>query len=70
MKVNAKQLKGFYKARKEIISNNDAYNKDTFGITLKEYGYISRALLSIFGILGGGQQASLSQVNKELENLV
>lgn len=69
MKINSKQLQGFYRARKEIISNNDDYNKDIFNITLKEYGSIKRAFYNIFGILGGSNRASLARVNKELETI-
>ena len=53
MKLTKKQYYGYQKAHKEFISQNDAYNKPRFGITLAEYNTIHHAVISANGIMGG-----------------
>lgn len=53
MKLTNKQYYGYQKAHREFISQNDAYNKSRFGITLTEYNTIRRAVIDVHGIMGG-----------------
>lgn len=64
MKITAKQLYGFKKAEREWISQNDAYNKEHFGITKAQYDAILRAVKNLSGI--AGDFPSLAAINREL----
>lgn len=64
MKLTKKQYYGYQKAHKEFPSQNDAYNKQRYGITLAEYNAIHHAVISVNGIMGGFP--SFKEVAKEL----
>ena len=64
MKITSRQLGGYLMAKKEWISENDAYNKQRFGITREQYFKINRAISDMMGI--GGGIPSLSALNRRL----
>ncbi len=59
----AKQLRGYYKAKKDWIGINDNYNLATFGITQAQYAHIRKVEQDIFGICQGNDRLSLRQIN-------
>ena len=67
MKLTSKQYYGYQKAHKEFISQNDAYNRDKFGITLAEYNTINHAVKEVHGIIGGFPP--YKEVTRELASL-
>lgn len=69
MAITKKQLMGYMKAHKEFISQNDAYNKQCFGITKDIYFKIHRAIVDIYGRHGQweGNFPSLVAINKKIK---
>ena len=65
MKITSRQLGGYMVARREWISQNDAYNKQKFGITKDQYNKIHKAVVDLTGI--GGGIPSLASINRRLE---
>lgn len=66
MKITAKQLNGYYRAKNgEGLSANDAWNKDKFGITWEVYHAINNAHSSIGGAYAGIQ--TLKAINEGIE---
>jgi hypothetical protein len=67
MKVTSKMLKGYLKAKKEAfgISENDNYNKDTYGITKREYLLIGKCIWDHSGF--DGKIPTLEYINKNLK---
>ena len=65
MKITSKQLGGYFKARREWISENDAYNIPTFGITKEQFNKIHHTVTDITGICEF-QYPTLAQVNRAL----
>lgn len=51
-KITSRQLNGFFKAQKEWLSANGAYNKEHFGIDSLTYKWIQIAVSSLTGICG------------------
>ena len=66
MKITSNQLRGYVTAKREWISDNDAYNKQKFGITKSQYYAIHHAITDLTGIVGG--MPSLAAINRRLEN--
>ena len=64
MKITSRQYGGYKKARKDWISQNDAYNKEHFGITKTQYFKIHGAVVDLTGV--GGGTPSLAAVNRRL----
>lgn len=65
LKITQKQLYGYRKARREWISENDAYNVQHFGITKAQYNAIHRAVIDLVGI-ATGEIPSLVAINRQL----
>lgn len=63
-KITSRQLSGFFKAKKEWLSANDAYNKAHFGIDTLTYKWIDQAVSSLVGICG--PKPKLADVNRWL----
>lgn len=63
-RITTKQLSGFRKAKANMLSANDAYNKHKYGIESLEYRWIAIAVQSISGSLG--PMPKLAQINKWL----
>jgi len=49
--ITKKMVDGYFKAKREIISENDNYNKQIFGITKAEYKVIDKCIYHVYGIL-------------------
>jgi hypothetical protein len=61
VRVTRKQLGGYYKARRNGITVNDAYNMAEYGITEREYSVIRKIEQEKFGLDHG--HLSLNDIN-------
>lgn len=65
-RITSRQLSGFFKAKKEWLSANDAYNKAHFGIDTLTYKWIEQAIHSLSGLVG--TRPKLKEVNEWLSS--
>lgn len=68
MKITAKMIQGYYKARNACkivggITHNDSYNIPNYGITQAQYYIVHKRVVEVFGICEDGQKLTLKTAN-------
>ena len=63
-KPTTREFQGFIRARREWISENDAYNVAHFGLTKATYARIQARLTSAYGIMACGEGWNVAELRR------